>query len=134
VLTTLIYPKSRGTLRLASADPTAAPLIDFQYSPTRPTRGAGEGSEMTREIFGSAAFNGGGEEEIHPGRQLRARSARRDPQSRDVVYHGVGTCRMASTSSPSSTRTSRSARRGAAGLRRLDHAVDHCGNTNAPAS
>src|SRR3954468_10633209 len=31
VLTTLIYPKSRGTLRLASADPTAPPLIDFQY-------------------------------------------------------------------------------------------------------
>jgi choline dehydrogenase len=31
VLTTLIYPKSRGTLRLASADPTAAPLIDFHY-------------------------------------------------------------------------------------------------------
>jgi choline dehydrogenase len=30
VLTTLIYPRSRGTLRLASTDPTAAPLIDFQ--------------------------------------------------------------------------------------------------------
>src|SRR4029079_18378330 len=31
VLATLIYPKSRGTLRLASSDPAAAPLIDFQY-------------------------------------------------------------------------------------------------------
>ena len=31
ILSTLIYPRSRGTLRLASSDPTAAPLIDFQY-------------------------------------------------------------------------------------------------------
>ena len=28
IFSTLIYPKSRGTLRLASADPAAAPLID----------------------------------------------------------------------------------------------------------
>ena len=31
VLSTLIYPKSRGTLRLASGDPMQAPLIDFRY-------------------------------------------------------------------------------------------------------
>uniref|UniRef100_UPI001601C0E2 GMC family oxidoreductase n=1 Tax=Nocardioides stalactiti TaxID=2755356 RepID=UPI001601C0E2 len=31
VFPTLIYPESRGTVRLASADPTAAPLIDPAY-------------------------------------------------------------------------------------------------------
>ena len=31
IMSTLIYPKSRGTLRLTSADPTAAPAIDPNY-------------------------------------------------------------------------------------------------------
>ena len=31
IMPTLIYPKSRGTLRLASADPSAAPVIDPGY-------------------------------------------------------------------------------------------------------
>ena len=31
IMPTLIYPKSRGTLRLASADPAAAPVIDPGY-------------------------------------------------------------------------------------------------------
>ena len=31
IMPTLIYPKSRGTLRLASADPAAAPVIDPAY-------------------------------------------------------------------------------------------------------
>ncbi|MDT7798714.1 MAG: choline dehydrogenase, partial [Actinomycetota bacterium] len=46
VLTTLIYPKSRGTLRLASGDPKAAPLIDFQYlADPADLEVLGEGSE-----------------------------------------------------------------------------------------
>ena len=48
ILATLIYPKSRGTLRLASADPTTAPLIDFNYlaepgGPRGARRGLGDG-------------------------------------------------------------------------------------------
>jgi choline dehydrogenase len=96
VLTTLIYPKSRGTLRLASADPAAAPLIDFQYlADPADLEVLAEGSEMAREIFGSAAFNGSVKEEIHPGRQLRGEGLRDAILNRATsVYHGVGTCRM----------------------------------------
>ncbi|MEQ0565477.1 GMC family oxidoreductase N-terminal domain-containing protein [Amycolatopsis sp. NEAU-NG30] len=96
VLTTLIYPKSRGTLRLASADPTAAPLIDFQYlADPADLEVLGEGSEMVREIFAAKAFRGSVKEEIHPGRELRGQELRDAILNRATsVYHGVGTCRM----------------------------------------
>ena len=96
VLTTLIYPKSRGTIRLASADPTAAPLIDPQYlSDPSDLEVLGEGSEMVREIFASKAFKGSINEEIHPGTHLRGQELRDAILNRATsVYHGVGTCRM----------------------------------------
>ena len=96
VLATLIYPKSRGTLRLASSDPTTAPLIDFQYlADPADLEVLGEGSEMVREIFASKAFNGSVKEEIHPGKQVRGQELRDAILNRATsVYHGVGTCRM----------------------------------------
>lgn len=97
VFSTMIYPKSRGTVRLASADPTAAPLIDYGYF-THPDdlEVLAQGSEMIREIMASPAFGGGVEAEIHPGTgiangaELRAALKQRSTS----VYHGVGTCRM----------------------------------------
>ncbi|HKN55794.1 MAG TPA: GMC family oxidoreductase N-terminal domain-containing protein [Amycolatopsis sp.] len=96
VLVTLIYPKSRGTLRLASADPTAAPLVDFQYlADPADLEVLGEGSEMAREIFASKAFRGAVKEEIHPGTGLQGQELRDAILNRATsVYHGVGTCRM----------------------------------------
>jgi choline dehydrogenase len=96
VLTTLIYPKSRGTLRLASADPTAAPLIDYQYlAEPADLDVLVEGTEMVREIFASPAFKGSVKEEIHPGERLRGQELRDAILNRATsVYHGVGTCRM----------------------------------------
>ncbi|MEV4319113.1 GMC family oxidoreductase N-terminal domain-containing protein [Actinocrispum sp. NPDC049592] len=96
VLATLIYPKSRGTLRLASADPTTAPLIDFQYlADPADLEVLAEGSEMVREIFAGKAFNGSVKEEIHPGTGLKGQELRDAILNRATsVYHGVGTCRM----------------------------------------
>ena len=96
LLSTLIYPKSRGTLRLASGDPMQAPLIDFRYL-TEPSdlEVLAEGSEMVREIMGGAAFGGSVKEEIHPGIQHKGPDLRREILNRATsVYHGVGTCRM----------------------------------------
>ncbi len=86
VLSTLIYPKSRGTLRLASADPGASPLIDFQYlADPSDLEVLGEGSELVREIFGSSAFGGSIKGELHPGSPPQGTgAARRDPQPRHV--------------------------------------------------
>jgi choline dehydrogenase len=96
IMPTLIYPKSRGTLRLASADPTAAPLIDPQYlSDPADLETLGEGSELVREIFASKAFKGSINEELHPGERLRGQQLRDAILNRATsVYHGVGTCRM----------------------------------------
>jgi choline dehydrogenase len=96
ILSTLIYPRSRGTLRLASTDPTAAPLIDFQYlADPADLDVLTEGSEMVREIMAGAAFGGTVKEEIHPGIGLKGQALRDAILNRATsVYHGVGTCRM----------------------------------------
>ena len=96
VLVTLIYPKSRGTLRLASADPTAAPLIDPNYlAETADLDVLAEGSEMCRAIMADPAFGGHIKEEIHPGAGVRDQELRDAILNRATsVYHGVGTCRM----------------------------------------
>ncbi|RSN24270.1 GMC family oxidoreductase N-terminal domain-containing protein [Amycolatopsis roodepoortensis] len=136
VLTTLIYPKSRGTLRLASADPTAPPLIDPQYlSDPADLELLGEGSEMVREIFASRAFNGSIKEELHPGKSLQGQELRDAILNRATsVYHGVGTCRMGvdelAVVSPDLKV------RGVDGLRVCDASIMPSitgGNTNAPA-
>jgi choline dehydrogenase len=136
VFSTLIYPKSRGTLRLASADPQAAPLIDYGYL-THPddVEVLAEGTEMIREIMAGAAFGGAVEDEIHPGpsvpngKELRVALRNRSTS----VYHGVGTCRMGvddrAVVNPDLTV------RGVEGLRVADASIMPSitgGNTNAP--
>src|ERR1700712_224318 len=92
VLATLIYPKSRGTLRLASSHPTAAPLIDFQYlADPDDLEVLAQGSEMVREIMAGAAFGGAVKSEIHPGSKFQGADLRREILNRATsVYHGVG--------------------------------------------
>ncbi|UJW30460.1 GMC family oxidoreductase N-terminal domain-containing protein [Saccharothrix sp. AJ9571] len=135
VLVTLIYPKSRGTLRLASGDPSAPPLIDPQYlADPADLEVLGEGSEMAREIFASGAFQGAVKEEIHPGKDLRGQELRDAILNRATsVYHGVGTCRMGvdelAVVSPDLKV------RGVDGLRVCDASIMPSitgGNTNAP--
>ena len=128
VLATLIYPSSRGTLRLASSDPTAAPLIDPQYlADAADLEVLAEGSEMVREIMAGAAFGGAVKEEIHPGANLQGTDLREAILNRATsVYHGVGTCRMgvdelSVVGPPAQGPRHRRSARG----RRLDHAVDH---------
>ncbi|WP_148611573.1 GMC family oxidoreductase [Nocardioides rubriscoriae] len=136
VLTTLIYPKSRGTLRLASADPTASPLIDFQYlADPSDLEVLGEGSELVRDIMAGGAFKGSVKEEIHPGASLKGQALRDEILNRATsVYHGVGTCRMGvdelAVVSPDLKV------RGVEGLRVCDASIMPSitgGNTNAPA-
>jgi choline dehydrogenase len=136
VLATLIYPRSRGTLRLASTDPTAAPLIDFQYlADPDDLEVLAQGSEMVREIMAGAAFGGAVKEEIHPGASLGGQALRDAILNRATsVYHGVGTCRMGVDELAVVTPDLRV--RGVEGLRVCDASVMPSitgGNTNAPA-
>lgn len=96
VFSTLIYPRSRGTVRLASADPTVAPLIDYGYL-TEPEdiKVLAEGTEMIRAIMASAAFGGSVKGEIYPGSDAPKGTMTDAIRRRSVsVMHAVGTCRM----------------------------------------
>jgi choline dehydrogenase len=136
ILVTLIYPRSRGTLRLASADPTAAPLIDPNYlADSADLDLLLEGSEMARAIMADPAFKGHCKEEIHPGIGLQGSDLRQAILNRATsVYHGVGTCRMGvddlAVVGPDLKV------RGVEGLRVADASIIPSitgGNTNAPA-
>jgi choline dehydrogenase len=96
VMPTLIYPRSRGTVRLASADPHAAPLIDFDYLAEPADRQVLlEGVAITREIMNSPLFRGSVKSEIHPGPAYDAEAMEQEILNRaTTVYHGVGSCRM----------------------------------------
>ena len=136
VLSTLIYPRSRGTLRLASADPTAAPLIDLQYlADPADLELLVEGSEMVREILAGTAFRGAVKGETHPGAHLRGSELREEILNRATsVYHGVGTCRMGVDELAVVDPELKV--RGVEGLRVCDASIMPSitgGNTNAPA-
>ncbi|MFL6062298.1 MAG: GMC family oxidoreductase [Marmoricola sp.] len=135
ILATLIYPHSRGTLRLANTDPSSTPLIDFNYlGDAADLDLLLEGSEMVREIMANKAFNGHVKEEIHPGTDLTGSDLRQAILNRATsVYHGVGTCRMGvdelSVVGPDLKV------RGVEGLRVADASIMPSitgGNTNAP--
>ncbi len=136
VLATLIYPKSRGTLRLASGDPTATPLIDFNYlADPADLDLLTEGSELVREIFSGSAFKGSIKQELHPGPAMQGQELRDGILNRATsVYHGVGTCRMGVDEL--AVVDPQLKVRGVEGLRVADASIMPSitgGNTNAPA-
>ncbi|MFN2562404.1 MAG: GMC family oxidoreductase [Jatrophihabitans sp.] len=97
IMSTLIYPKSRGTFRLASADPTAAPMIDPNYLDEQADIDVlVDGMELIRETMASKSMLGGVEVEVSPGPQYATRAdlAKEVLNRATTVYHPVGTCRM----------------------------------------
>ncbi len=91
-----LRPRSRGTVRLASGDPKAAPLIDPNYwGDPHDRKMSLRGLEMAREIMGQAALAPYLRKEVLPGPDVTgealldyaARMAKTD-------HHPVGTCRM----------------------------------------
>ncbi len=97
IMTTLIYPRSRGTVRLASADPAEAPLIDPGYLTEPHDREVLlDGMELVRTVMSDKAIAGDIELELSPGRDYpdRAALARELPNRATSVYHPVGSCRM----------------------------------------
>ena len=135
-MSTLIYPKSRGSIRLASSDPTAAPLIDPGYlRESADTQVLLDGMEMIREAMNSRLV-APDVVELHPGAALadRAALAADLPNRATTVYHPVGTCRMGNDERAVVDPQLRV--RGIEGLRVADTAIMPSitgGNTNAPA-
>ncbi|MBF4161508.1 GMC family oxidoreductase N-terminal domain-containing protein [Nocardioides sp. CBS4Y-1] len=135
IMSTLIYPRSRGTLRLASGDPAAAPLIDFGYlADSADLDVLMEGTDLIREIMASPAMKSV-RGEIHPGTRLKGSELRQEVLNRATsVYHGVGTCRMGVDETAVVDPELKV--RGVEGLRVCDASIMPSitgGNTNAPA-
>jgi len=131
-----LRPRSRGTVRLASADPAAAPLIDPNYWDDPYDRECSlKGLRLAREILRQPALKpfvlaerlpGDGLESDEDLMQYAFRSCKTD-------HHPVGACAMGS--GPDAVTTPDLKLRGIMGLRVVDASVmpfvPSC-NTNAP--
>jgi choline dehydrogenase-like flavoprotein len=136
--TAYLRPTSRGTVRLASADPAAAPLIDPNYWSDPADRDlAIKGLRLAREIMTQPAMKRYVKREVLPGSNLRTDAELFDYACANAKtdHHPVGTCRMGTTSDSQSVVTPDLRVIGLEGLRVVDASVmpliPSC-NTNAP--
>ena len=130
-----LRPESRGSLRIRSADPTAAPEIRINYLSTEVDRIANvEGLKVLRRILQAPALRPYVMQEVDPGAKVstdeellnycRARGS--------TIYHPTSTCRMGSD--PLAVVDQSLRVRGLEGLRVVDGSIMPdlvSGNTNA---
>jgi choline dehydrogenase len=99
LVASVMQPDSRGSVRLASAAPDAAPLIDSNLvSDERDVDRLEVGLGMVRAAAADAAFAGIRKAEVWPGPDVTDRAGIRDYIRRTAFsyYHPSGTCRMGS--------------------------------------
>ena len=90
-------PESRGTLRLASSDPAAAPLIDQGFMQSSIDMATAVAAiEQSRDVAASPALREWISEELYPGPGVKTREELEDYVRRATMttFHPVGTCRM----------------------------------------
>jgi choline dehydrogenase len=91
----LMTPHSRGSVRLASRNPDAAPLIDpAYYADERDLDRMTVGLRLARELGGATALAPYRDKEIGPGGEVTHRDAQRQYLRRatNSHFHLVGTC------------------------------------------
>ncbi|TQS40121.1 GMC family oxidoreductase [Cryptosporangium phraense] len=131
----LMRPLSRGTVRLATADPTQRPLVNPRYlSEKDDIDRLVRGLEMAREIGGQPALDDWRKEEVLPGPDVRTYDDRLRYLQRSATpfFHPAGTCRLGDD--PLSVVDGELRLRGVDGVRVVDASVmpaPICANTNA---
>jgi choline dehydrogenase len=122
----LVQPKSRGEIRLRSADPLAAPIIRANYLQEQADVAALVRGVHLARWFGEAdAYTPLRAGEILPGAAMKsdtelAAFVRRDS---DTIYHGAGTCRMGPVKDEGAVVDSALHVRGVDGLRVADASI-----------
>ncbi len=132
----VLRPRSRGTVRLRSADPLALPAVDPNFlGDADDLQRTVRGVQIVRRILAQPALA------RHGARELPASAAAQTPeqiadwvrQHADTIYHPVGTCRMGP--GPQDVVDHQLRVHGVQGLRVVDASVFPritSGNTNAP--
>ncbi|MGL6111941.1 MAG: GMC family oxidoreductase, partial [Rubrivivax sp.] len=132
----LLRPKSRGSVKLASADPMATPLIDLNFLGERDdVDRLVRGVKLMRKILQQPALASHGAKELasSAGAQDDAQIEQLIRSHADSVYHPVGSCRMGH--GPMDVVDHELRVHGVQGLRVVDASIMPqvvSGNTNAP--
>jgi choline dehydrogenase len=133
-----LQPQSRGSVNIASTDPTAHPKIAPNYLSHPADRDkAVKAIRLTRRIAGQDALKPYQPVEHLPGAQIETDEALAHAAG-DVgttIFHPVGTCRMGRTDDATAVTDSRLRVRGIQGLRVVDASVMPTitsGNTSSP--
>ena len=136
--TAYLRPRSRGTVRLASSDPAAAPLLDPNYWADPHDKAMGiKGLRLAREILSQAALKRYVKAEVLPGAGMTTDEDLFNYacQHAKTDHHPVGTCKMGPESDRYSVVSPDLKLMGLQGLRVVDASVmprvPSC-NTNAP--
>ncbi|HJQ04619.1 MAG TPA: GMC oxidoreductase [Nocardioides sp.] len=118
-------PRSRGHVRLASADPDQPPIVDFRYfsdAEGQDRRTILEGIRMARQVAATPPLSDWVVREVFPGPELQADDElfERVHATHGSVCHAAGTCRMGADDDPLAVLDSRLRVRGVDGLRVVD--------------
>ncbi|MNY86417.1 Alcohol dehydrogenase [acceptor] [compost metagenome] len=133
----VLRPHSRGSVRLASPDPRAAPLIDPRFlDDERDLALLVKGVQKQMDILQSSPFDPYRGKLLYPVERNDTAAIAEDIRNRaDTQYHPVGTCKMGPDSDPMAVVDARLRVRGIDGLRVVDASIMPMlcgGNTNAP--
>jgi choline dehydrogenase/4-pyridoxate dehydrogenase len=132
----LLRPESRGELRLASADPAAAPRIRQNFLSTELDRKTlRDGIRMVRAVAAQPAMREFIDKEIAPGSDADADIDALIRATGITVHHPIGTCKMGPATDPLAVVDAALRVRGVDDLRVVDASVMPDlvgGNINAP--